>query len=78
MDAFTTIAGSGLTITLSPAQLLVAASVVGVVFASNAKSVLFAWHVSDLSCRQFSSNRTRDDSLHSLHGISYLDALSLQ
>jgi hypothetical protein len=51
MDAITTLASSGLTITLSPAQLLVAASVLGVVFASNAKSVLFAWHVSNLSYR---------------------------
>jgi hypothetical protein len=51
MDTFTTLASSGLTISLSPAQLLVAASVLGVVFASNAKSVLFAWHVSNLSYR---------------------------
>jgi hypothetical protein len=51
MDAITTLASSGLTITLSPAQLLVAASVLGVVLASNAKSVLFAWHVSNLSYR---------------------------
>jgi hypothetical protein len=51
MDAITTLASSSLTITLSPVQLLVAASVLGVAFASNAKSVFFAWHVSYFSYR---------------------------
>jgi hypothetical protein len=45
MDWLENISKSGLTITLSPTQLLVATALLGVVLASNAKSLLFAWHV---------------------------------
>jgi hypothetical protein len=53
MDSVGSIASSGLTITLCPTQLFVAAGLLGVVVVSNAKSLLFAWHVKSPSptCR---------------------------
>jgi hypothetical protein len=45
MDSLDSIANSGLTVTLSPMQLIVGAGLLGVVLVSNAKSLLFAWHV---------------------------------
>lgn len=45
MDTVLDIARSGLTVTMTPAQLLVAVGLLGVAFASNAKSLVFAWHV---------------------------------
>lgn len=80
MDSMGTIANSGLTITLTPVQAFVGAGLLGFVLLSNAKSLLFMWHVkwpASISLT-FNSNRRRDDSSHSLHGISYSDALNLQ
>jgi hypothetical protein len=45
MDSVGRIASSGLTISLFPTQLFIAAGLLGVVVVSNAKSLLFAWHV---------------------------------
>jgi hypothetical protein len=45
MDSIGRIASSRLTISLFPTQLFVVAGLLGVVVLSNAKSLLFAWHV---------------------------------
>ena len=80
MDSMGTIASSGLTITLTPAQAIVGASILGVVLLSNAKSLLFMWHVKYPSPFRHAQQLTisRDDCSHNLHGISYYDALNSQ
>jgi hypothetical protein len=45
MDSLGSMATSGLTVTMTPAQLVVGAGVLGVVLLSNAKSLMFMWHV---------------------------------
>jgi len=45
MDSLRNIAASGFTVTISPTQLIVGAGLLGVALVSNAKSLLFAWHV---------------------------------
>jgi hypothetical protein len=45
MDSLENVTVSGLTITLSPMQLLVSVGLLSVILISNAKSLLFAWHV---------------------------------
>lgn len=44
MDAVGEVVSSGLTISLSPAQAVIGAGLLGVVLLSNAKSLLFMWH----------------------------------
>lgn len=45
MDSLRNIAASGITVTISPTQLIVGAGLLSVALVSNAKSILFAWHV---------------------------------
>lgn len=80
MDSVSRIASSGLTINLFPTQLAVGAGLLGVFLVSNAKSLLFAWHVKIPSqfTQLFRTNSSRDDSFTNLHGISFFDELDLQ
>jgi hypothetical protein len=79
MDSLRSIASSGINITLSPTHILITAGLLGIVLVSNAKSLLFAWHVKSPPSRiMFHTDNSRDDSSYSLHGISFYDGLSSQ
>lgn len=81
MDSLGSMATSGLTVTMTPAQLFVGAGLLGVVLLSNAKSLLFMWHVKQpgqLRRVIYANFPFRDDSSHNLHGISFYEGLPTQ
>jgi hypothetical protein len=75
---------SGFTIHLSPVQIFIGLGLLVVILLSNAKSLLFMWHVNiplpfpNPVLFSHTNRGHRDDSYFNLHGISYSSVHDLQ